>query len=165
MQLSEVVLYNQWANHQYFDAISKLSGEQFDRNVGGSFPSLHETLLHLAWAEWIWAARWEGSSPQFRAMPKKYPTVESIRAYMKGAEEIQLRMCAGGESANVSLRIRYTNLKNEVWEYSLEQMVHHVLMHSAYHRGQLADQLRRLGVAPPTTDYLNYVDSLHEPGA
>jgi uncharacterized damage-inducible protein DinB len=65
----------------------------------------------------------------------------------------------------MTVRIRYTNLKKEAWEYTLEQMVHHLTMHSAYHRGQLATLLRQLDVVPPTTDYLVYLDAQKHAGA
>ncbi len=56
-------------------------------------------------------------------------------------------------------RIRYTNIKGETWEYNLEQMVHHLAMHSAFHRGQMATMLRQLGTTPPATDYLVFLDA------
>lgn len=157
--LSELLAYDQWANHQYLNVIEKLTNEQFTRQSGGSFGSIRDTLVHLAWAEWVWTKRWQRTSPLVRANPEQFPTCDAVRSYMKEVEEAQLRVFEGGQPEISTVRIRYTNLKHEVWEYTLEQMVHHLTMHSAYHRGQLATLLRQMDVVPPTTDYLVYVDA------
>ena len=163
--LSDLLAYNRWANHEYLDVIAGLSSEQFTRKLGGSFGSVRDTLVHLAWAEWLWAKRWQRSSPQMRAIPDQFPTVDSIRLYLKDVEQAQMRVFEGAEADIRTVRIRYTNLKREEWEYTLEQMVHHLAMHSAYHRGQLATLLRQLEIVPPATDYLIYLDSLRGAGA
>jgi uncharacterized damage-inducible protein DinB len=100
-----------------------------------------------------------------RAVPEDFPTVKSVRSYLKDVEDAQLRVFEHGEPELRTVRIRYTNMKREEWEYSLEQMVTHLTMHSAYHRGQLATLLRQLGVVPPTTDYLVYLDAQKGGGA
>ena len=84
---------------------------------------------------------------------------------MKDVEEAQMRIFEHGQPDKATIRIRYRNLKREEWEYTLEQMVHHLTMHSAYHRGQLATLLRQLDVVPPTTDYLVYIDAHKGAGA
>ena len=50
----ELLSYNTWANTQLLDAVSRLDAEQFSRNLGGSYPSVHATLTHMVWAEWTW---------------------------------------------------------------------------------------------------------------
>jgi uncharacterized damage-inducible protein DinB len=55
-------------------------------------------------------------------------------------------------------RISYQNLKGERWEYSLGQMLQHVVNHSTYHRGQIITLLRQLGLKGVSTDFLLYFD-------
>ena len=163
--LSDLLAYDRWANHQYLDVIAKLSAEKFTRKLGGSFGSIRDTLVHLAWAEWLWTKRWQSNSPKLRATPEKFPTCESVRSYLNEVEDAQRRVFEHEKPDTMTVRIRYTNLKREVWEYTLEEMVHHLTMHSAYHRGQLATLLRQLDVVPPTTDYLVYIDTVKGAGA
>jgi uncharacterized damage-inducible protein DinB len=152
------MLYNRWANEQFLQVCARLDHEQFVRNFGSSFPTIHDTFVHLAWAEWVWVERWQGNSPNVRANPAQYPTMASIRTYLEGVAESQLRFLRNLPPGKESLRISYTNLKGERWEYNLEQMIHHVAMHSAFHRGQLATMIRQAGSVPPTTDYLVFLD-------
>lgn len=163
--LSDLLAYNRWANHQYLDALARLNEEQFLRKLGGSFGSIRETLVHLAWAEWLWSERWQGKSPQSRATPERFPTADAVRSYLEDVEQVQARVLEGGGADLATARIRYTNLRQQEWEYTLEQMVHHLVMHSAYHRGQLATLLRQLNLVPPTTDYLVHVDMQKGAGA
>ncbi len=62
-------------------------------------------------------------------------------------------------------RLGYVNTRGERWEYTLAQMMQHVVIHSAYHRGQVVTLLRQLGAAAPTTDYLVFVDMRAGSGA
>jgi uncharacterized damage-inducible protein DinB len=163
--LSDLLAYDRWANYQYIDVISKLTPEQFTRKLGGSFGSVRDTLVHLAWAEWLWAKRWQRTSPQLRAAPDQFPTCESVRSYLKDAEEVLKQIFENAQPDIAGVRIRYTNFKYEEWEYTSQEMLQHLTMHSAYHRGQLATLLRQLDVVPPTTDYLVYVDTQKDAGA
>jgi uncharacterized damage-inducible protein DinB len=70
----------------------------------------------------------------------------------------QIHLLESIEPGTENRRIRYVNFQGETWEYSLAQMVQHLMFHSAYHRGQLATMLRQLGKVPPTTDYLVFID-------
>jgi len=156
---SDLLAYDRWANHKYLDVIATLESEQYARKLGSSFGSIRDTLVHLAWAEWVWVERWQGRSPQVRASPDQFPTVSSVQSYLKEVEEAQVRVFELLQRGAMTVRIRYTNLKNEVLEYTFEQMLHHIILHSGYHRGQLATLLRQLDIVPPTTDYLDYIDT------
>jgi len=159
ISLLDQLAYDRWANHQYLDAAVKLDNEQFTRNLGSSFPSVRDTFVHLAWAEWLWVERWQGRSPQLRVTPDQFPTLAELRTYIAGIEGAQVLFLQSLPPGAEAKRIRYTNLKGETWEYTLDQMVHHLGMHSAFHRGQIATLLRQLGAAPPTTDYLVFLDA------
>ena len=44
--------YNRWANHRITSACRPLDPEAFTRNLGNSFGSVRDTLVHTLWAEW-----------------------------------------------------------------------------------------------------------------
>jgi uncharacterized damage-inducible protein DinB len=76
--LRELFKYNYWARDRQLEACASLTPEQFLRPMGSSFSSLHDTLVHLVSAEWVWLERWRGKSP--RAMPPAWelPTLAAI---------------------------------------------------------------------------------------
>ncbi|HSE98655.1 MAG TPA: DinB family protein, partial [Blastocatellia bacterium] len=52
-------------------------------------------------------------------------------------------------------QVFYTNSKGEPWQSSVADILTHVAMHSAYHRGQIAGQLRQSGSGPANTDFIH----------
>lgn len=51
--------------------------------------------------------------------------------------------------------IRYTNSKGETYSSSFKDIAIHVSMHGAYHRGQVAAELSRVGEKPAYTDFIH----------
>lgn len=125
-EIRELFAYNRWANHRLFEAAAGLDDEGFTRHLGGSFPTVRDTLAHIVGAEWIWLARWHGDSP-------------------KGAPE-------SWDLAALAGIIAYRTMRGEPFAQPLGQLLRHVVNHSSYHRGQVASQLRELGVTVPATD-------------
>jgi DinB family len=50
--------YDRWANNRVFQAVSALSAEQFARDLGGSYCSVRDALIHIIAGEWGWLAYW-----------------------------------------------------------------------------------------------------------
>jgi uncharacterized damage-inducible protein DinB len=46
--------YDRWANNRVLHSVSVLSVEQFTRDLGGSFRSVRDTLVHIIGGEWGW---------------------------------------------------------------------------------------------------------------
>jgi uncharacterized damage-inducible protein DinB len=53
--------------------------------------------------------------------------------------------------------IAYKNSKGEPWTSRVQDILTHVFFHSAYHRGQIASEMRRAGYAPAYTDFIHGV--------
>ena len=53
--------------------------------------------------------------------------------------------------------VDYENSKKEFWTSSVADILTHVFMHSAYHRGQIAADLRQSGYTPVCTDFIHGV--------
>jgi uncharacterized damage-inducible protein DinB len=69
------------------------------------------------------------------------------------------RTCGGSRSggSSISRRVAYTNSKGEEWTSGVEDILTHVTIHSAYHRGQIASDLRAAGHTPAYTDFIHAV--------
>jgi uncharacterized damage-inducible protein DinB len=55
--------YDRWANNRVLQTASALSAEAFTRDLGGSFRSVRDTLVHIIGGEWIWLAYWRTPPP------------------------------------------------------------------------------------------------------
>ena len=151
--------FNCWANLRLIDAAGDLNTQQFIKNMTSSFSSIQETFVHILWAEELWLERWQGRSFIPKLNPEDYPTIDSIKKKLESIHQDQFRYLKTLNSGEVDHKASYMNFMDEKWEYSLRQMIQHMIFHSTYHRGQLTTLLRQLGLKPPTTDYLIFVKS------
>jgi uncharacterized damage-inducible protein DinB len=165
MPLISHVNYDRWANLELLRAASKLDPHALTKLVGGSFPSVQQTFVHLLWAESLWLERWRGRSFPATLDPRAFPTIDSLREALEAVHAKQLQFLATIPPSAADQMVTYVNFEGQRWAYPLRDMVQHLIVHSAFHRGQVASLLRQLGVAPPHTDYLVYLDTLTETGA
>jgi len=159
-EIRTLYAYTQWANHRILSACQPLDSSAFTRNLGNSFGSIRDTLVHVLWAEWIWLERWQGRSPKQPAAFTDYPDIQSIEKRWNEIEQGQQAFLERLTAAALDRRIGYENLKGERWGYSLGHMLQHVANHSTYHRGQVVTMLRQLGASASSTDFLLYFDEL-----
>ena len=55
--------YDRWGNNRILQACSALSAELFTRDLGGSFCSVRDTLVHIIAGEWGWLQYWKEPAP------------------------------------------------------------------------------------------------------
>lgn len=152
--------FNSWANGRILTACEALAPEQFTRDMGASFRSVRDTLLHILGAEWIWLERWKGRSPAALPSAQQLPTFSEARTWWQGIDSNLRKFVAGLKREDLDQVIQYRNFLGHSFSYPLQSMLRHVVNHSTYHRGQVASMLRQLGAKPPATDLLRYYDVL-----
>jgi uncharacterized damage-inducible protein DinB len=151
-QLRSLVAYNSWANTRLLKAAAELSTEDRDRDLRASFGSLQGTLIHILWGERRWFQFWRDGTFMAEPTPGKYPDFASLRDAWAHHEEAYADYLLGlTQTALDAPRAVKAN------NYSLGELVQHILNHSTYHRGQIALLLRQLGHEPPSTDYRRFL--------
>lgn len=154
----ELYSYNRWADNKTRDAVSQLKPEQFTRELGNSFPSVRDTVVHIVGAEWIWLERWNGRSPRSLLNANDFPDVHSVKErWIEVGNALHQFLHELTPSALLS-NLSYVNRQGETWSYPLWQQMVHVVNHSSYHRGQITTMLRQLKAEPVSTDLLVYYD-------
>jgi uncharacterized damage-inducible protein DinB len=153
----ELFAYDAWANGLVFEAAAGLSEEQLAHVVASSFPSVVGTLAHLVGAEWVWLRRWLGESPGGFPDWVSKPVLADIRARLSAIQEEREAFAAGLSDGDLSRPVAYRNLAGKAFSDSLDGLIRHVVNHSTYHRGQVATQLRQLGLKPPSTDLIVFL--------
>jgi len=156
--------YDRWANGRVLRSVAPLPDEQFTRDLGGSFRSIRDTLLHMIAGEWIWLAYWKDpltgkdSESDLAARrerifnPANIPDLSVLTIKWKGveAELAEFVDSQTDASLNELLPFRGTQVK-------LIHLMQHVVNHSTYHRGQVALMLRQLGIKPLATDFHEFL--------
>ncbi|HLY63116.1 MAG TPA: DinB family protein [Terriglobia bacterium] len=151
--------YNRWANARVLEAVSKLSPEQFSRDLENSFRSVRDTLVHILSAEWIWLERWNGTSPRSMLSAAEFTDVDAIRKRWDKVENDRRELIRSLSEEKLAALLSYVNTRGQTFAYPLWQMLVHVANHSTYHRGQITTLLRQVGAKPVTTDFLVFYDS------
>jgi len=156
--LRRLYAYTDWANGRMLSAAAALSEEQFTREIVSSFPSIRDTLAHIAGAEWVWLTRWRGESPLETPEWMSAPPFGVVRdRFVEIAADRRAYLAALAEDAIESV-LHYRSLKGDPFAMPLGELLVHCANHSTYHRGQLATMLRQVGAAaPPSTDYTQFL--------
>ncbi len=153
--------YDRWANNRVLQAASALSIEEFTRDLGGSFRSVRDTLVHIIAAEWAWLTIWNEPSPSSAFVthdlwtrlhaifpPNAFPDVAAVQLRWAEVEREQVEFVnrVTNESLERMVPVRSTQI-------SLAHLMQHLANHSTYHRGQVSLMMRQLAAEPVATDF------------
>jgi len=149
--LETLLDYHYWARDRVLEAAALLTSDDYTRELGSSFKSIRDTLVHAYSAEWAWHSRWVGVSPRAHLSTDLFPDVPALQAAWSELEG-RMRAClaeagAAGE-AGISRVISYSNLQGVPGSSVFWHMLQHVVNHATYHRGQVSTMLRQLGARP-----------------
>ena len=155
--LTQLSSYNIWATGLLLDAINSLPEEKQKQEVQSSFTSLYHTVLHMWNAESIW---WQ----RMKLQERFYIPAEEFKGNMR---ELSLHLLEQGKQWKewiaaasepmLQHEFKYHNSKRESFKQPIYQMLLHVFNHGTYHRGQLVNILRQLGIEKiPRTDFIDW---------
>ena len=138
--------YDHWANRECLKAM-RGGGAVSNETVG--------RIAHILSGEKLWLER-------IRRTPQSMPVWPS--STIDECEALADEMAAAWRSYLTKLaplgleeKVEYRNSKGEAWSSRVEDVLTHVLMHSAYHRGQIALEMRAAGMEPAYTDFIRAV--------
>ncbi|MBI4244601.1 MAG: DinB family protein [Planctomycetes bacterium] len=157
-EIKFIYAYNKWANDLIIKTVSKLSKEQFVKEIGGSFDSLRGTLTHIASVEWLYISRWKKIYPKELWDPREFPNLVSLVEKWKKVEEERDLFIEQLTDDKLNSIIEYESMEGTAKKYILWQIMYHGVNHSTYHRGQITSFLRQLGAEPVSTDFYKYLD-------
>lgn len=151
--------YDRWANERVLQAAATLTAEQFTRDLGGSFRSLRDTLLHIIAGEWIWLEYWKAppvdpaSLDNLRSRreslfnPDSFPALPVVRSKWEEVEKQQMDFLNGLTDDLLAKMLPFRSTQAR-----LSHLMQHVANHSTYHRGQVSLLMRQFGAKPVGTE-------------
>lgn len=138
--------YDHWANRECLAALS------------GATPvpaKVVRLLTHVYAAQQVWLERLEQVPQSVAVWPDS--TAEECSGWADEMLTAWKNYLAGLSPAGFENEITYRNSKGEQWSSRVDDILIHVLMHSAYHRGQAALEMRAAGLTPAYTDFIHGV--------
>jgi uncharacterized damage-inducible protein DinB len=135
--------YNAWANGECAAAV----------RMAGAPPAALRVLGHVVGAEHLWLARLEGARPPLAVWPAL--PVERCATECAVHAARWTDVVGAAVPARLGDVIAYVNSKGEPWRSTVGDVLTHVVLHSSYHRGQIASHLRAAGAEPAYTDFIH----------
>jgi uncharacterized damage-inducible protein DinB len=143
--------YDEWANREVLNAIRAAGGANDSSDNHRSL----QLMSHILAAERVWLERLKQQPQSVPVWPEPdLSQCEAEAAELGGLWLAFLDLITAGD---VSQSISYKNSKGEQWTNTIVDVLTHVIMHSAYHRGQIASHMRASGQTPAYTDFIHGV--------
>jgi uncharacterized damage-inducible protein DinB len=139
--------YDSWANRECIAAM---------RGAAGSVsPDMVGRMAHILSAQKLWLERILNQPQSMAVWPSA--TIEGCSALAEQISSAWRNHLKTLSQPTLDTNIKYRNSKGEPWTSRVDDILIHVLFHSAYHRGQIALQMRASGFAPASTDFIHAV--------
>jgi uncharacterized damage-inducible protein DinB len=138
--------YDEWANREV------LAGLKANPHPT---PRPRQLLAHILSAERLWLERIKGQPQSLPVWPDF--TLAQCEEQIADLARLWHEFVGQISPAGLSETVVYKNSKGEPWTSTVEDILTHVILHSAYHRGQIASQVRAGGEIPVYTDFIHAV--------
>jgi uncharacterized damage-inducible protein DinB len=153
--LKQYAAFNVWANQKLTELILTLPEEMQQRELPSSFPSLHKTIFHMWDAESMWWQRMKLHERIIRPSENFKGSTRDIVNGLLSQNKLWEDWVTNATELSIAHVFQYQTSRKEQFKQPIYQMLLHVFNHDTYHRGQLVNMLRQLGVEKiPATDFI-----------
>lgn len=142
--------YDHWANREFLAGL-RVSSPGTDKVL--------RLLAHILSAQKLWLDRLQQVPQSVAVWPNS--TVDQCLGLSDEMMSAWTAYLNGLAPADLQRVIDYRNTKGEPWSSRVDDILNHVVMHSAYHRGQAALEMRAAGLQPALTDFIHGVRQGH----
>lgn len=118
-------------------------------------PKAVEMLAHILAAEHVWLARLEGRTPTVAVWPVL--TLDQCAALAEENRTGLTRYLTALRPEQLHQAVTYTNSAGQTFSSTVEDILLHVCLHGAYHRGQVMTMLRTAGLGTVSADYIAFI--------
>jgi uncharacterized damage-inducible protein DinB len=150
--------YNAWANRQIFDAVAALPEGEATKPRPSLFRNMVHTLNHCYVIDRIWQAHLEGREHGFtsRNTPDHPPLAELWRMQQE-LDEWYIAWSDRISDAALGEKVHFTLIGGNRGVMTRGEILLHVVNHTSYHRGFVADLFYQIPARPPLTDLPVYL--------
>jgi uncharacterized damage-inducible protein DinB len=145
-QLQRLFRYECWANMEALNGLKVIAAPP---------PKTIQILVHIVGAQKLWLARLQTQPQSMAVWPDL--TIAQCEQHLAALAEAWQQYLHNLTTEQFTQHREYKNSKGEVWVNTVADILLHVLMHSSYHRGQIALELSANGYPPANTDFIHAV--------
>ncbi len=145
--------YNKWANELIFDAVAKLPAGEATKPRATLFKNMVHTLNHNYVIDRIFQAHLEGRSHDYSARnTADHPPLEELWRAQRELDDWYVACYDGMSDGALDERLQFTFVGGGEGAMTRGEMLMHIVNHTSYHRGFVADLFFQVPARPPTTD-------------
>jgi uncharacterized damage-inducible protein DinB len=136
----------EWADARVLASLRAAANLQ-QRNV--------DLYAHILGSEHTWLSRINGTAPRVAVWPSltldecERLAAENVSAFAELMSALTPEL--------LQKPVTYKNSAGDQFTSTIEDMLTHVALHGAYHRGQIAASIRASGDTPSATDYIAFI--------
>ncbi len=155
--LKKYTRFNVWANTLMCDWLTSKDGRLMDRELKSSFPTVNTTLAHIWFGEHIWFRRIHGERFENINLVCEGKPVTFISEGLLRQSMDFMEYTAALKAEDLDRMVEYRLFSGETDASPLADIIHHIMNHGTYHRGQLVTMGRELGFEEvPKTDFIHF---------
>lgn len=146
--------YNAWATRKLYEHVDRLDDDEYRRDAGLFFKSVHGTLSHLLVAEHtLWFRRFaEGVSPKAKLSDELEPDRHKLRDRLLQGVANWPPLIASLSAARFDGTLDYTTTQGVAMSLPFAATLAHVFNHGTHHRGQVTAAITAMGQPCPELD-------------
>ncbi len=138
--------YDGWANQEVLAGL---------RTTVTPLPRALKLMAHIFSSQRLWRERLE-QKPQTLPVWPEFTLDECDRQALE-LPVLWKNYLAGKSEADLAEPVSYQNSQGETWSSRKDDILMHLITHSAYHRGQVAAAVRAAGSTPAYTDFIHSI--------
>jgi uncharacterized damage-inducible protein DinB len=145
--------YNAWANKVTFDAVAALPPGEAARERPTIFKSMVNTLNHLYLVDLIWQAHLQGRDHGIPALNTVlHPELDDLWDVQQDIDDWYIGWSDELTDTQAEQILRFKLIGGHRGEMRRGDVMLHVVNHTSYHRGFVADMFCQVPAQPPATD-------------
>lgn len=150
--------YNAWANRVMFDAVAALPAGEPEKPRTTLFKNMVHTLNHNYVIDRIFQAHLEGRSHGYTARnTQEHPPLAEMRNAQEQVDGWYIDWATSIAEPALDETVRFQFVGGGDGAMTRGQMLLHVVNHTSYHRGFVADMFFQVPARPPITDLTVYL--------
>ncbi len=151
--LKMLTRYKAWADHRLYQSLFDLPEEEIIARRRIVFGSILRTLNHVYVMDLVWQAHLEGKPHTFSTRnPEICPPFSELRDAQKRIDDWYISYADDVHPEAGVVIVDFTFIGGGSGSMSRFDMLLHVVNHTTYHRGHIADMIYQIPAEPPTTD-------------
>lgn len=150
--------YNAWADKLMFDAVAGLPEGEATKERQSLFRNMVHTLNHNYVIDRIWQAHLEGRDHGFAARnTKEHPPLAALWELQQAVDDWYVRWSDALTDAGLEEQVNFTLIGGNRGVMTRGEILLHIVNHTSYHRGFVADLFFQVPARPPAMDLPVYL--------